>query len=161
MTEQGQTLVPISKSNIDYQVQYNILYKTRTWLYDRDPFTNGVNYSDVPYFVVSKPKIAEVIEKRSGAASRKNYKFSVTITLRAAKKGSSGYKELDGMDDLNTLMAALRETFNNPEVNNLMMRNGMSAPELELEDNDEIELENKDIYEAKYSLLFEPRLVVY
>lgn len=131
---------------------------TRTFVYDSDPLHKGIAFEDFPYIVVELPSLD--YDHPSLDSRHKQVLWKQNIIVRAAKEGAAGWITDAGRNDMLAIGDDLAQTFNSAAIKTYLSEFGIFKLKLEKVDNDTLAIDQRIVYEARYSLTFNHRIKV-
>ena len=133
-------------------------FRKRTFVYDADPLAKSFNFGDFPYIVVNFPSLNS--ESVSTNGKNKTLNWNVDITVRSARDGAGQGTTNTGSADLFSIGNTLFSVFNSVTQRQKFIDVNMSFMNLTKTDSQPITIDNKQLYEANYTLTFSTRLEI-
>lgn len=130
----------------------------RPFVYDSDPFAKSLNFGLFPYIVVEFPTLQ--YSKTSTDGTRKEITWSVSITVRHAREGAGQTINTKGKQDMFLITDSLNVLFNTNTYKKQLNLLGIFFTNLEKVSVSTLAINQKDVYEAVYTLTFMNRMTV-
>lgn len=133
--------------------------RNRVFVYDSDPFHKGLNFNLMPYIVLHLPTIEQ--DRVSSDGKYKFVNWTQRLLVRTVRTGSSGGGTTDtGRTDIFAIGNDLFETFNSETVKTTLRGNNLGNMELTKVDSSVGVIDEQDVYEAEYELIYQTRMKV-
>jgi len=136
--------------------------KTRTFLYDSDPFEHAIDFNLIPYIILTLPVVTypNGTKGKSLDGAYKLLGWSQNITVRTARHGSSNVSTDLGRTDMLNICDDLHKTFNLATriTDNYTMN--LHNFLLTKTNVDTTILDGVEYYESEYELTYDVRIKV-
>lgn len=127
--------------------------KSRTFVYDFDPFHLAIDFNDLPYIILELPTIDYGIKNLKG--SRKQISYTHRITVRTAKRGASNARTDIGKTDMLNICDDMQQMFNSVSVKQAFMNLNLYNFDLRKISVNTYSVDQKYLYEAVYELTYD------
>lgn len=147
-----------NRSNVKDPRNSQSTVSTRNFVYDSDPFEKAIDFSGMPYIIVSLPNMVQTNHSLNGKV--KLITWTQKIMVRTVQGGSSGSNADLGRTDMLNICDDLQETFNSASVLQSLQVVLANNIELEKTNNDTLTLNQRTVYESEYELKYDTRFTI-
>ena len=132
----------------------------RKFVYDSDPLTQNISFNFLPYIFIDSTTSPEGVEQSANGTKRYET-WEHEIVVRTARQGSGNQNPEAGRTDMNTIVNAIRKTFNVASNRSTLSAYNMRNVRLTIMFSDTLTSEdNKDIFQTTLRLTYSARLGV-
>ena len=131
--------------------------KTRTFVYDSDPFEKSLGYEGMPYIVHTFPKL-DTFDKVSSDSKHKEANWSHSIIVRTVREGSSNSYTDAGKTDMLNICDDILQTFNSSTIKSTLSLLNIRNINIQILRSSSALINQKEVFETEFELTHYTRL---
>lgn len=139
----------------------NASSQKRKFVYDSDPFEQGINFDDLPYIILELPEVSDEEDSHSLDGTKQDIFWTQKVTVRTKRESSSKVDADRGRTDMLDICDDLFQTFNDTSNKDTFRGYNMHDLRIVKTDSGSYALNNsQEIYESILEISYNTRLAV-